>query len=286
MSRHRLWRLSITTPIVILFIISYQVESFQVLPYVNIDYEYYLKLGICQSQCTEKYGTVAYKRRLDGSTRSYFNTTNQHYNMCQLGCQNARSSMPNTRSVVEDAFRDGQQFWLSGAQNIPNKKSTLSSTQNADRSPIASLKILCLRQSSSAQANGFLDSYTALLSAQPHKVDFLAPARYLIQWKQRIPLGKNKDQRFDETKWITASIEPDLSFYAEGVQPGVQYRFMATVIMPSGRMGATVTSDWVEAPSLGAPIPSSPLPLVLTPQFNSDDNVSAVVSFRTRWFCI
>lgn len=31
---------------------------------------------------------------------------------------------------------------------------------------------------------------------------------------------------------------------------------MVTVIATSGRMGATVTSDWIEAPPLGAPMPT------------------------------
>lgn len=60
-----------------------------------------------------------------------------------------------------------------------------------------------------------MDTYNALLSAQPHKLEFLAPVRYLIQWKQRIPLNSGgsissketqQQQRFDETKWITASV--------------------------------------------------------------------------------
>lgn len=51
-------------------------------------------------------------------------------------------------------------------------------------------------------------------------------------------------------------IEPDLTFIAEGLQPGVQYRFMVMVISGGGRMGPTVTSEWIEAPLLGAPMPT------------------------------
>jgi hypothetical protein len=76
---------------------------------------------------------------------------------------------------------------------------------------MAIFRILCLKSASSDKANGFMDTYNALLHAQPHKMEFVAPVRYLIQWKQRIPLGsmtskEHQQLRFDETKWITASV--------------------------------------------------------------------------------
>ena len=98
------------------------------------------------------------------------------------------------------------------------------------------------------------------------------PVRYIVQWKQRtFALGF-----YDESQWITASVSsirltyssllsllsPRLSFHftstifqiessslfrVEGLIPGVQYRFMITVVGPNGRLGTPSTSDWIEA---------------------------------------
>ncbi|KAI6233974.1 Fibronectin type-III domain-containing protein [Aphelenchoides fujianensis] len=262
--------------------------GFQVLPYVHIDYEHFYRLAQCQAQCTEKYGTVAYRRRLDGSTRAFFNVSNAQYGLCQAGCANARHSTKRAHSrSVADAFKDGQQFWLKAADLPPPQgqrragagATTSASNSPSERSPIAALKLLCLRAASPPEgAVGYLDGFEALATALPHKVEFIAPVRYLVQWKQRVPLGK--DGQFDETKWISAAIESDATFTVEGIQPGVHYRFMVTVIGVSGRMGAGVSSEWIEAPALGAGMTPNAMPMIITPQFNSDDNVSAVVSYR------
>lgn len=66
---------------------------------------------------------------------------------------------------------------------------------------------------------------------------------------------------------------------------------MVTVISPTGRMGAAVTSDWLDAPPLGSPIPTTRKFLVNYPlstqnfikaftirqKFNSDCNVISVL---------
>ncbi|KAI6206288.1 hypothetical protein M3Y94_00891700 [Aphelenchoides besseyi] len=271
------------------FVLNQPTSGFQVLPYVHIDYEHYYRLSQCQAQCTEKYATVQHRRRLDGSTRASFNVSNSLYSQCQTGCANARLSTKraNSRSV-SDAFKDGQLFWQKAAEPPPpvgqRRGPTVSATSTVvtERSPISTLKLLCLKPASTSSTPGdsvgYLDGYEALATAIPHKIEFLAPVRYLIQWKQRVPLGK--ESQFDETKWITAAIESDLTFTIEGIQPGVQYRFMITVIGTTGRLGNGVLSEWIEAPPLGSGMAAIAMPMIITPQYNSDDNVSAVVSFR------
>ncbi|CAD5235228.1 unnamed protein product [Bursaphelenchus xylophilus] len=246
--------------------------SFQVLPYVHIDYEHYYRLAQCQAQCVEKYGVVAVKRRLDGSSRSFFNISSGNYNMCELGCSHARMAAKKailSRSI-SDAFTDGQNFWHSVMENQKTDKK-----QNP--SPLHALRALCAKPAASVPENGLMDSYEITLTAMPKKLEFLAPAKVLIQWKQRVAMPKGG---FDETKWITAAIEHDLVFKAEAIQPGIQYKFMATVIAANGKMGAGVTSDWVEVPALGTVPTAFGTPLTITPQYNSDDNVSAVISFK------
>ncbi|KAI6181844.1 hypothetical protein M3Y98_00872800 [Aphelenchoides besseyi] len=271
------------------FVLNHPTSGFQVLPYVHIDYEHYYRLAQCQAQCTEKYATVQHRRRLDGSIRASFNVSNSLYSQCQTGCANARVSTKRAHSrSVSDAFKDGQLFWQKAAEPPPpvgqrrGPTTSATSTVLTERSPISTLKLLCLKPASTSSTPGdsvgYLDGYEALATAIPHKIEFLAPVRYLIQWKQRVPLGK--DSQFDETKWITAAIESDLTFTIEGIQPGVQYRFMITVIGTTGRLGSGVLSEWIEAPPLGSGMSTIAMPMIITPQYNSDDNVSAVVSFR------
>uniref|UniRef100_A0A914D8R9 Fibronectin type-III domain-containing protein n=1 Tax=Acrobeloides nanus TaxID=290746 RepID=A0A914D8R9_9BILA len=125
------------------------------------------------------------------------------------------------------------------------------------------------------EETGFLDSFQALLTAEL-KPDFMAPVRYIIQWKQISPA---KSLTGSETKWITSSIENSNTFKVEGLQPGVKYRFMITTISPSGKIGKGIHSDWLEIPSLSS-IPQQPVgPLSFKQQYNSDDGVGVVV----RW---
>lgn len=52
------------------------------------------------------------------------------------------------------------------------------------------------------EETGFLDSYQALISAEL-KPDFVAPVKYIAQWKQ---LSTSKNNPGSETKWITSSV--------------------------------------------------------------------------------
>ncbi|CAD5227780.1 unnamed protein product [Bursaphelenchus okinawaensis] len=262
-----------TNTLLVLILLLVSTEAFQVLPYVHIDYEHYYRLAQCQAQCVEKYGFVAIKRRLDGSSRSYFNVSSSNYNMCELGCSHARMAAKKailSRSI-SDAFVDGQNFWHNAAE------SGQKSDKKQNQSPLSALKAFCAKPAATVPENGLMDSFEIMLTAVPKKLEFLAPAKILVQWKQRVPMSKGN---FEETKWITAAIESDLTFKAEAIQPGVQYKFMATVIAANGKIGSGVVSEWLEVPALGTLPSAFGIPLTITPQYNSDDNVSAVISFK------
>ena len=73
----------------------------------------------------------------------------------------------------------------------------------------------------------------------------------------------------EETKWITASvsflliiplkslrvefkIEELPVMRVEQLQPGIFYQFLVTAVGPNGRLGKGVSSDWLQAPSIGS----------------------------------
>ena len=189
-----------------------------------------------------QFGVVAYRRRLDGSARAHFNVTGDAaYARCAAGCASARSSTAAARRANArtsngggnnaesgDAFRDGQAFWTTtggiGGGGDGARKSTTAATAaaaavaaaaaaSADRSPIAALRVLCIRSAASNAATATLindDTSEALVFAQPFKAEWLAPVRYLVQWRQRIALGHESGggsgSQYDEIKWITASV--------------------------------------------------------------------------------
>uniref|UniRef100_A0A914XXP0 Fibronectin type-III domain-containing protein n=1 Tax=Panagrolaimus superbus TaxID=310955 RepID=A0A914XXP0_9BILA len=83
----------------------------------------------------------------------------------------------------------------------------------------------------------------------------------------------------EETKWITASIEELPIMKVEQLQPGIFYQFMITAVGPNGRIGKGVSSDWLQAPSIGSTGIQPNTQLQIKSQFNSDDGISALVSW-------
>ncbi|KAI1723600.1 hypothetical protein DdX_03763 [Ditylenchus destructor] len=187
-------------------------------------------------------------------------------------------------------------------------------------SPIERIRTLCFEQSSnknkpsavakrhSLLQNGgsasmsvhVFDSYEAFLTAdlkdefrQNRSIN--AHLRYIVQWRQRQhgteaqKSGKEVEEgtkRDEETKWITASIETSNVFKVEGLQAGIQYRFMVTIIGPTGKIaGESVKSDWIDFEKLAEDTRKENLEtkkkaaLSFHSQYNLEDNVAAVV----RW---
>lgn len=190
----------------LLVFLTPSVISFSALPYVHIDFGHFFRLAQCQAKCTEKFGELTSRTLLDGTERRFFNVSNDEYLsvsvcwlssdqygfQCDRGCAHGRLlTKKHTRSPMETAYKDGQAFWLQ------------SETDNGSngQGPIEAVDILCL-QPSGETTNGFLDSLTTRLGTKL-KSDFLAPARFIVQWKQMSVLEGG--QRLD-TKWITGSV--------------------------------------------------------------------------------
>ncbi|VDM70209.1 unnamed protein product [Strongylus vulgaris] len=83
---------------------------------------------------------------------------------------------------------------------------------------------------------------------------------------------------YDESQWITASVESDTLLKIKGLIPGVQYRFKVTAVGPSGRLGEAVDSTWTEISSTGASrTPTSSI--TIRNGYNSDRGVTAHVEW-------
>uniref|UniRef100_A0AC34F295 Fibronectin type-III domain-containing protein n=1 Tax=Panagrolaimus sp. ES5 TaxID=591445 RepID=A0AC34F295_9BILA len=252
---------------IILLSLITAVNSFEALPYVHIDFAHYFRLAQCQAKCTEKYGIVATRQLLDGTERRYFNVTNDEFIWCDRGCTHGRifTKKQSRSAQVTAAFKDGQTFWINSA--------TDNGTDG--KSIIEAVEVLCINPAISDSVTGFVDSLTAKIAGIV-KTDFVAPVRYIAQWKQMILLRGGISE---ETKWITASIEELPIMKVEQLQPGIFYQFMITAIGPNGRIGKGIASDWLHAPSIGSTGLQPNTPLQIKSQFNSDDGISALVSW-------
>uniref|UniRef100_A0A7E4V7G0 Fibronectin type-III domain-containing protein n=1 Tax=Panagrellus redivivus TaxID=6233 RepID=A0A7E4V7G0_PANRE len=242
-------------------------DSFEVLPYVHIDFAFYFRLAQCQAKCTEKYGSVANRELLDGTERRFFNISSDEYQWCDRGCSHGRiftKKQSRGASTTSTAFKDGQTFWLNSA--------TDNGTQGA--SPIEAIDVICVNPSMTDVDSGFVDSLSAKLVART-KPDFVAPIKYIVQWKQMTLIRGGVT---DETKWITAAIEDSPLLVAEQLQPGIFYQFLITAVGPVGRLGAAVASDWLQAPSLATSAQPN-TGLSAKSQFNSDDGIGAMLSW-------
>lgn len=64
----------------------------------------------------------------------------------------------------------------------------------------------------------------------------------------------------------------------DGMIPGVQYKFLITVVGPAGKLGDTIQSEWTEISStLVVKSPGSPL--IVKNGFNSEQGVVAHLHF-------
>ena len=113
---------------------------------------------------------------------------------CDRGCSHGRifTKKQSRSAQITAAFKDGQTFWINSA--------TDNGTDG--KSIIDSVEILCINPSISDSVTGFVDSLTAKI-AGIIKADFVAPVRYIVQWKQMVLLRGGISE---ETKWITASV--------------------------------------------------------------------------------
>ncbi|CAJ0934666.1 unnamed protein product, partial [Mesorhabditis belari] len=217
-----------------IFLLSFAIflNAFTVVPYIQIDFAHYFRLAQCQAKCSEKYGILSKKALNDGSMEEYFNVSEEEAKFCEMGCQQNRRSKKLNKEAKE-ALIDGIRFWGESAAN----------SSKVGSNPLASVQLLC--QTSASIESDFDESITGRLGLVV-KRGAIAPTRYIIQWRQRtFTMGF-----YDETQWITASIEHSTLVFIDGMIPGVQYRFQVTAVGPTGKLGDVVMSDWTEAISL------------------------------------
>ncbi|KAK5980211.1 Fibronectin type-III domain-containing protein, partial [Trichostrongylus colubriformis] len=243
-------------PILVWTTLLQTVISFTVLPYIQIDYAHYFHLAQCHAKCSQKYGTPATRHLLDGTVEEYLNVHNAECEACESGChQHRRIHGKGQRGPSKTALSDGHQFWTESSADSAKVGSTL----------ISSVQLLCQNPSLDEE---FGESFEGLVSISLLRPS--GPTRFVVQWKQRTQaMGY-----YDETQWITASVESSTLFQVKGLIPGVQYRFMVTAVGPAGRLGETVTSTWTEVSSNSVLRPPAS-PLVVKNGYNSDRGVTA-----------
>ncbi|VDN21336.1 unnamed protein product [Cylicostephanus goldi] len=259
--------------LIYLIVITSTATAFTVLPYIQIDYAHYFRLAQCQAKCTQKYGILSSRVLLDGSLEEFLDTQNADCKACESGCHQHRRSHgrgpPHHGKTPTD---DGLKFWGESKADTAKVGSTL----------VSSVQLLCQNPSIDeefGESSEGLVSISLLRSAGPTRFacniqssqhSKSATVGFVVQWKQRTQaMGY-----YDETQWITASVESDTLLKIKGLIPGVQYRFKVTAVGPSGRLGEAVDSTWTEISSSGAPrTPGSSL--IIRNGYDSDRGVTA-----------
>ncbi|KAK6050448.1 fibronectin type III domain protein [Cooperia oncophora] len=231
------------------------VITFTVVPYIQIDYAHYFHLAQCQAKCAQKYGTPATRHLLDGSIEEYLDVHNADSEACESGChQHRRIHGKGQKGPSKTAINDGLKFWAESSADSAKAGSTL----------ISSVQLLCQNPSIDEEFGESSEGFVSVSLLRPG-----GPTRYVVQWKQRThAMGY-----YDESQWITASVESSTLFQVKGLIPGVQYRFMVTAVGPAGRLGETITSPWTEILA-DSEIRPPLAPLVIKNGYNSDRGVN------------
>ncbi|VDO63326.1 unnamed protein product [Heligmosomoides polygyrus] len=174
--------------------------AFTVLPYIQIDYAHYFHLAQCQAKCTEKYGVLKTRTLLDGSTEEFLNTHNAECEECESGChQHRRLHGRGPRVPTSSPLHHGLRFWAeSSADSAKIGSAVVSTVQFICQSPIVD-----------DEFGETVEGFVGIALLRPS-----GPTRYIVQWKQRTT-------QYDETQWITASIEPDTFVKVQGLMPAV-----------------------------------------------------------------
>uniref|UniRef100_A0A914ZIL6 Fibronectin type-III domain-containing protein n=1 Tax=Parascaris univalens TaxID=6257 RepID=A0A914ZIL6_PARUN len=244
-------------------------SSFTVMPYGRIDLQYYVQLANCYAKCTSEYGTITKQKRNDGE---YFNiavNVEDSAKFCEYGCEWKGIEWSNTSASLRNAYDRGAHYLVAEEMlhsNINNKRQQM----------VKSLYIGCMDVGSSTN-DGYEESVEGILIAEIIKENS-NPTRYIFQWKQRtFTLGF-----YDESPWITSSIEVEPVVKVQGMISGVQYRFMLTTVDQNGIFGIPIMSEWIEALHVDAP-PRLPPSVQVSTGFDRNNGVSALISWPALW---
>ncbi|VDM49213.1 unnamed protein product [Toxocara canis] len=209
-------------------------SSFTVVPYARVDLQHYLQLAICQAKCTSEFGTIISKKYNDGKSFDSGANTNEDLQFCVYGCELKTIEWAETNISLRNAYDKGVHFLIDN-DTLPNVM------ESNGRQAVKSLRVGCMDVGYSIN-DGYEDSVEGILLIELFS-EVRVPLRYVLQWKQRtFALGF-----YDESPWITSSVEVEQAVAVQGMIPGVQYCFMVTAVDADGIFGIPVVSDWVEA---------------------------------------
>uniref|UniRef100_A0A183BL31 Fibronectin type-III domain-containing protein n=1 Tax=Globodera pallida TaxID=36090 RepID=A0A183BL31_GLOPA len=255
---------------------------------MQIDLQFYLRLAQCQAKCAEKCGTSAKVRLLDGNLRSFMNWSSPLVELCREGCLDADT--PSTASRQQSstaqhpsalAFQQGQLFFR---QTAPGNPFYLSPPIASQPPQIHRIRPLCSQRLTSPE--GLLKStlYKAVMAIDMTKEDKRGseqPLRFVVQWRRKVKESPATEEPLEEAKWITASIESDRTFHVMGIRAGHLHQFAVQTMSPSGPLGASVHSRWIDFDELVEPVgPMGRTSLQFFARYNMDNGVAALVRWR------
>ncbi|KAL7074150.1 hypothetical protein ACQ4LE_006866, partial [Meloidogyne hapla] len=283
----------------------FPVNGFEAIPFLQIDYNFYIRLAQCEAKCLEKFSSLN-KRIIIASTDSQSIADKQFNqqmaigsslmleNICKQGCLDSDSPPPppslnNIHNQLDsqptNAFVLGQQFF---------KQSSSSKTINFSSS-FGIIRPLCVQKmfsTSSSQSSTFslhqekLETFLIYedLSEEIKKENL----RFIVRWRRKALIKEDNGENLqnngkdEEPQWITASIESSHRFQVSSLRPGLLYQFQVQAVSPTGIHVPAAFSDWIDFNYLiyGSVINTKSLQFYS--QFNSDYGVAAWVTWRLK----
>nr|CAD2131445.1 unnamed protein product [Meloidogyne enterolobii] len=280
------------------------VNGFEAIPFLQIDYNFYIRLAQCEAKCLEKFSSLN-NRIIIAPTDSQSITDKQFNqqmaigsslmleNICKQGCLDSDSPPPpppppQSPSTFQqqqldtqptNAFVLGQQFFKqSSNKNSPPPPTPFSSI----------IRPLCVQKMSSSSIPSTQNTFslhqekfeTFLIYEDLNEKIKKENLRFVVCWRSRKLLIKDEEQKEEEPQWITASIESSHRFKVSSLRPGLLYQFKVQAVSPIGIQVPAAFSDWIDFNSLiyGSGINTKSLQFYS--QFNSDYGVAAWVSWR------
>ncbi|KJH42251.1 fibronectin type III domain protein [Dictyocaulus viviparus] len=185
---------------------------------------------------------------------------------CESGChQHRRLYARGSRNLSQNSpMNDGLRFWAASSTGSAKTGSNVMST----------VQLLCQNSVVDEEFGESVEGFVSISLIRP-----VRPIRFVIQWKQRTDMIGH----FEDSQWITASVEHDSLFKVRGLIPGIQYRFMVTAVSVNGKLGDTVTSDWTEVSNGVMPKPPANS-LTLSNGYNSNRGVMAQLQWTRTFF--
>ncbi|CAK5076611.1 unnamed protein product [Meloidogyne enterolobii] len=227
--------LFLTTISSLLFFPLLPVNGFEAIPFLQIDYNFYIRLAQCEAKCSEKFSSLN-KRIIITPTDSQSITDKQFNrqmaigsslmleNICKQGCLDSDSpppppppppppsQSPSTFQQLDtqptNAFVLGQQFFKQSSNKNPPPPPFFSSSFGGIIRP------LCVQKMSSSSIPSSQNTFslhqekfeTFLIYEELNEKIKKENLRFVVCWRSRKVLIKEEGQREEEPQWITASV--------------------------------------------------------------------------------